>query len=95
MVFARGRRAWYVYGGSTDLERERMPNYLLQWEAMRWAKSGVARNTTSGASPIEDEAELEADFAESTGRPVGRLSLQARIRWGDEARRVCRRPRLL
>ncbi|HET6846963.1 MAG TPA: peptidoglycan bridge formation glycyltransferase FemA/FemB family protein, partial [Anaerolineales bacterium] len=33
MVFARGPRAWYVYGGSSDLQREKMPNYLLQWEA--------------------------------------------------------------
>ncbi|MEW5941194.1 MAG: peptidoglycan bridge formation glycyltransferase FemA/FemB family protein, partial [Chloroflexota bacterium] len=39
MVFARGNRAWYIYGASTDEERNRMPAYLLQWEAMRWARS--------------------------------------------------------
>jgi peptidoglycan pentaglycine glycine transferase (the first glycine) len=43
MVFARGRRAWYIYGASNDRERNRMPTYLLQWEAMRWARSKGAR----------------------------------------------------
>lgn len=33
-----GRKAIYMYGASTDKERNRMPNYLLQWEAIRWAK---------------------------------------------------------
>jgi lipid II:glycine glycyltransferase (peptidoglycan interpeptide bridge formation enzyme) len=37
MIFRRGPRAWYFYGASTDEERSRMPTYLLQWEAMRWA----------------------------------------------------------
>jgi lipid II:glycine glycyltransferase (peptidoglycan interpeptide bridge formation enzyme) len=33
-----GGTAWYLYGMSRELHREKMPNYLLQWEAMRWAK---------------------------------------------------------
>ena len=37
MVFRHGRRAWYFYGASSERERQRMPAYLLQWEAMRWA----------------------------------------------------------
>ena len=39
IVFRDGNRAWYFYGASSNLHRDRMPNYLLQWEAMRWAKS--------------------------------------------------------
>jgi len=39
VYFFMGKRAWYVYGMSTSLHREKMPNYLLQWEAMRAAKS--------------------------------------------------------
>ncbi|MRR31724.1 peptidoglycan bridge formation glycyltransferase FemA/FemB family protein, partial [bacterium] len=39
MVFARGNTAWYMYGASTDEERNRMPTYLLQWQAMLWAKA--------------------------------------------------------
>jgi peptidoglycan pentaglycine glycine transferase (the first glycine) len=33
-----GERAIYMYGASRNEARERMPNYLLQWEAIRWAK---------------------------------------------------------
>ena len=39
MLFVFGERAWYFYGMSTSDHREKMPNYLLQWEAMRIAKS--------------------------------------------------------
>ncbi|MCA9920960.1 MAG: peptidoglycan bridge formation glycyltransferase FemA/FemB family protein, partial [Anaerolineales bacterium] len=34
-----GSTTIYMYGASTDKERNRMPAYLLQWEAIRWAKS--------------------------------------------------------
>lgn len=33
-----GREAAYMYGASANRGREHMPNYLLQWEAIRWAK---------------------------------------------------------
>jgi peptidoglycan pentaglycine glycine transferase (the first glycine) len=62
MVFARGRRAWYVYGASNDEERNRMPTYLLQWEAMRWARSKGAEEYDLWGVPDEDEAALEAQF---------------------------------
>ncbi len=39
MLFYFANRAWYLYGMSTDKQREKMPNYLLQWEAMRLAKT--------------------------------------------------------
>jgi lipid II:glycine glycyltransferase (peptidoglycan interpeptide bridge formation enzyme) len=39
VYFYVGKQAWYVYGMSTNLHREKMPNYLLQWEAMRAAKA--------------------------------------------------------
>ncbi len=38
IVFGFGKRTWYFYGASSDEERNRMPTYLLQWEAIRWAK---------------------------------------------------------
>ena len=34
-----GQRVTYMYGASTEKERPRMPNHLLQWEAIRWAKA--------------------------------------------------------
>lgn len=39
IIFGHGKRAWYIYGASADEERKHMPTYLLQWEAMRWAKA--------------------------------------------------------
>ncbi len=39
ILFHFGRKCWYFYGASSDEQREKMPNYALQWEAMRWAKA--------------------------------------------------------
>lgn len=39
ILFHFGRKCWYFYGASANEERTRMPNYALQWEAMKWAKS--------------------------------------------------------
>jgi lipid II:glycine glycyltransferase (peptidoglycan interpeptide bridge formation enzyme) len=63
MVFARGSRAWYFYGASSNAHRERMPAYLLQWEAMRWARGqGCAWYDLWGV-PDADEQTLEANFS--------------------------------
>ncbi len=62
MVFAHGRRAWYVYGASNDQERNRMPTYLLQWEAMRWAKAHGCEEYDLWGVPDGDESKLEAEF---------------------------------
>jgi lipid II:glycine glycyltransferase (peptidoglycan interpeptide bridge formation enzyme) len=56
IVFRFGDRAWYMYGASRDQHREKMPNHLLQWEAMRWAKSvGCAVYDMWGAPDELDE----------------------------------------
>lgn len=62
MVFARGNRAWYMYGASTDEDRNLMPAYLLQWEAMRWARARGAQEYDLWGVPDEDEPTLEAGF---------------------------------
>ena len=62
MVFVHGKRAWYVYGASNDEERNRMPAYLLQWEAMRWARGRGCEEYDLWGVPDEDEAALEARF---------------------------------
>lgn len=62
MVFARGKRAWYLYGASTDEERNRMPAYLLQWQAMRWARDHGCLEYDLWGVPDLDERELEAQF---------------------------------
>jgi len=62
MVFANGKRAWYVYGASNDHERNRMPTYLLQWEAIRWAKAHGCDEYDLWGVPDENEETLEANF---------------------------------
>jgi lipid II:glycine glycyltransferase (peptidoglycan interpeptide bridge formation enzyme) len=62
MVFARDHRAWYVYGASTDEERNRMPTYLLQWEAIQWAKTRGCVEYDLWGVPDENEEILEANF---------------------------------
>ncbi len=62
MVFARGKRAWYFYGASNNLERNRMPTYLLQLEAMRWAASRGCTEYDLWGIPDEEQDLLERDF---------------------------------
>jgi lipid II:glycine glycyltransferase (peptidoglycan interpeptide bridge formation enzyme) len=43
IVFRFAGKAWFLYGMSRDISRQLMPNYLLQWEAMRLAKAAGCR----------------------------------------------------
>jgi len=62
MIFAVGARSWYLYGASNDEERNRMPTYLLQWEAIRWARAQGCSEYDLWGVPDADEATLEAEF---------------------------------
>jgi lipid II:glycine glycyltransferase (peptidoglycan interpeptide bridge formation enzyme) len=64
MVFAQGQRSWYFYGASASENRDRMPTYLLQWEAMRWARGHNCTQYDLWGVPDEDEEYLEAHFTE-------------------------------
>jgi len=57
-VFYFAGRAYYVYGMSRDKHRERMPTYLLQWEAMKHAKvKGCAVYDLWGAPEVFNESD--------------------------------------
>jgi lipid II:glycine glycyltransferase (peptidoglycan interpeptide bridge formation enzyme) len=62
MVFACGSRAWYLYGASNDEERNRMPTYLLQWGAMRWAIEKGCTEYDLWGVPDADVETLETGF---------------------------------
>jgi peptidoglycan pentaglycine glycine transferase (the first glycine) len=50
MLFIFGKQSWYLYGMSRDIAREWMPNYLLQWEAIKASqKAGCATYDLWGA----------------------------------------------
>jgi lipid II:glycine glycyltransferase (peptidoglycan interpeptide bridge formation enzyme) len=64
MAFLLHERAWYFYGASDDEMRNLMPTYLLQWEAMRWAKAKGAKLYDLWGIPDEDEDVLEEQFTQ-------------------------------
>jgi peptidoglycan pentaglycine glycine transferase (the first glycine) len=57
-VFMFAGRAYYVYGMSQGVHREKMPTYLLQWEAMKHAKAhGCLTYDLWGAPDVFDESD--------------------------------------
>lgn len=68
MVFYHGKRAWYFYGASANEHRDRMPAYLVQWEAIRWAKAQGCSQYDLWGVPDDDLQSLEDNFMNrSTG----------------------------
>ena len=62
MLFIEGSRGYYLYGASSNEERNRMPNYLVQWTAMKICKEAGCRDYDLWGIPDEDEETLEAQF---------------------------------
>ncbi len=57
-VFYFTGRAYYVYGMSSSIHREKMPAYLLQWEAIKRAKTkGCTVYDLWGAPEVFDESD--------------------------------------
>jgi len=55
------KQAIYLYGASSNEQRHLMPNYLLQWEAIRWAKQeGATQYDFWGIPETDDEHEAMA-----------------------------------
>lgn len=52
-LFYFAGQAYYLYGMSRDAHREKMPNYLLQWEAMRRARALGCRTYNLWGAPDE------------------------------------------
>ncbi len=58
LLFRLGKRAWYFYGASRNTHRDLMPNHLLQWEGIRWAREqGCTEYDFWGAPNKLDESE--------------------------------------
>lgn len=58
ILFGFGGTAWYMYGASSERQRNLMPNHLLQWEAMRLAAGrGCAIYDLWGAPDVLEESD--------------------------------------
>jgi lipid II:glycine glycyltransferase (peptidoglycan interpeptide bridge formation enzyme) len=58
ILFTFGSTAWYMYGASSNRHRRQMPNYLLQWEAIRRAKdAGCLLYDLWGAPEVLEESD--------------------------------------
>lgn len=57
IAIAYGNKCWYLYGASSNDHRNVMPNYLLQWEMIKW---GLERN-----AEIYDFRGVSGDLDES------------------------------
>lgn len=84
--------AWYMYGASSDRHRSLMPNYLLQWEAIRLARClGCTRYDMWGAPDTFDESDsmwgvyrFKTGFGGETQRGLGAFDYPVRpaLYWG-------------
>ncbi len=64
MIFAVGETAWYLYGASSNVKRNLMASYGIQWEAIKWAKERGCTTYDMWGVPDEDADILEAQFQE-------------------------------
>ena len=62
MAFALNKTAWYFYGASSDIHRNLMAPYALQWAAMGWAKDRGCTTYDLWGVPDYDDETLEAQF---------------------------------
>jgi peptidoglycan pentaglycine glycine transferase (the first glycine) len=52
-IFTFASRAYYLYGMSRDIHRDKMPNYLLQWEAIKYARNNGCKGYDLWGAPDE------------------------------------------
>ena len=55
LVYVFGDKSWYTYGASSNENRNVMPNHLMQWRLIQWAKErGCKWYDFRGVSPRKD-----------------------------------------
>ena len=89
IAFVLGDKAWYVYGASSNLRREVMPNHLLQWTMIRWAMErgcrlydfrGVSGNLDPG-DPLYGLYRFKKGFGAELTEFIGEFDLVLRPLW--------------
>ena len=76
VVAAAGPSACYLWGASSDRERNRMPNHALQWAGMQWARAHGATHYDLWGIP-DDIGRLAAALhdGDGSGIPVDALPI--------------------
>ncbi|MBP6963426.1 MAG: peptidoglycan bridge formation glycyltransferase FemA/FemB family protein [Armatimonadetes bacterium] len=68
LSFVFGDKCWYTYGASSNEHRNVMPNHLMQWRMIEWAKqSGCAVYDFRGVSQKQD-SDAEDDHLQGLNR---------------------------
>lgn len=90
LLFVLGRQAWYTYGASSDEHRNLMPNHLMQWEMIRWAKQqgctvydfrGVAPPSSEGQTRLYGLNRFKAGFNAANVEYLGEYDLPLSSFW--------------
>ena len=53
IIFRFAQKAWFLFGMSGGAHRKLMPNYLLQWEAVKYAKAAGCTHYDMWGAPDE------------------------------------------
>lgn len=85
MVFAVGTTAWYLYGASSNEQRNLSAGYGVQWAAVQWAKMRGCTVYDLWGIPDEDDAVLEAQFQERSDGLWGPYGMKRG--WGGQVAR--------
>lgn len=83
LAFHYGDLVWYLYGASGNRYRNVMPNYLLQWTMIRWAKSLGCRiydfrgapGDADPANPLHGLYRFKEGFAAAFTEFIGEFDL--------------------
>lgn len=89
LLFRFARKAWFLYGMSSSAHREKMPSYLLQWEAIKRARvSGCEIYDLWGApdefieeDPLWGVYRFKEGFCGQVIRHIGAWDLPIRPYW--------------
>lgn len=79
ILFSFADRGWYFYGMSREMHREKMPNYLLQWESIRWLRAHGfsyydfwgAPDEFSGTDPLWGVYKFKQGYGAQVVRTIG------------------------